>query len=344
MIHTPRTHKRNNSSRYKKQTRINVTHKQRHDRIKPDTCWGEPPSGEPVEPRTGDFSTALRTQSPQSQEWQTNRSRNTKRGLRNVNTITIRKESRKEHTRNRRRDRRKIKSATNKQEWRGLVRHATTQLNRSTQTWALQGRAKSNNYPTTHNISKTTYIRKLTEDASIPNKLKERIVPTKIPYKRKNKIAIFSVRGMKESAKREQIIQQMVRHNIDIACIQETNIPNSCSEARDSHTFIFSSDAPHDKEDWGVGFCYKRTFEKYRTNYLQISGNIATMELSMHGNPLVIISCYLPHDAVLQHIQPKRTAAWEELQDTISKITEAKNIVVCGDFNAALHHRKVKKT
>ena len=60
----------------------------------------------------------------------------------------------------------------------------------------------------------------------------------------------------------------------------------------------------------------------------------------MHGNPLVIISCYLPHDAVLQHVQPKRTAAWEELQDIISKTTEAINIIICGDFNAALHHRK----
>ena len=87
-------------------------------------------------------------------------------------------------------------------------------------------------------------------------------------------------------------------------------------------------------------YCYKITFEKYRTNYLQVSSNVATMELSMHGNPLVIISCYLPHDAVLQHIQPKRTAAWDELHDTINKTTEAKNLIVCGDFNAALHHRK----
>lgn len=118
---------------------------------------------------------------------------------------------------------------------------------------------------------------------------------------------------MRESAKREQIIQQMVRHNFDIACI-----------TRDSHTFIFSSVAPHDKEDRGVGFCYKRTFEKYRANYLQISGNVATMELRMHGNPPVIISCDLPHDAALQPLQPKRTAAWEELQDTTSRITEEK--------------------
>ena len=89
-----------------------------------------------------------------------------------------------------------------------------------------------------------------------------------------------------------------------------------------------------------MAFVTNEPSNKYRTNYLQVSSNVATMDLSMHGNPLVIISCYLPHDAVLQHIQPKRTAAWEELQDTINKTTEAKNLIVCGDFNAALHHGK----
>ena len=87
-------------------------------------------------------------------------------------TITTRKGTRKENTRNRRRDRRNIKSATSKQEWRGLARHAAAQLNRSAQPRALQGTAENKIYPNTHNISKTTYIRKLTEDASIPNKLK----------------------------------------------------------------------------------------------------------------------------------------------------------------------------
>ena len=175
---------------------MNFTHKQRHDIIKPDTCWGEPPSGEPVAPRTDDFSTALRTQSPQSQEWQRTRCRNT-RGFRNSKTTIIRKVTRKENIRNRRRDRRKTRSATSKQEWRELARHATTQLNRPTQPRAFQGTAKSRTYPNTQNISKTTYIRKSTEDASIPNKLEERIVPTKIPYKRKIKIASINVRGMK---------------------------------------------------------------------------------------------------------------------------------------------------
>ena len=67
---------------------------------------------------------------------------------------------------------------------------------------------------------------------------------------------------------------------------------------------------------------------------------MATLELSMHGNPLVIISAYLPHDAVLPLQQPRRTAAWEELETTINNISEAKNIIVCGDFNAALRQMK----
>ena len=56
----------------------------------------------------------------------------------------------------------------------------------------------------------------------------------------------------------------------------------------------------------------------------------------MHGNPLVIVTAYMPHDAVLPIQQPRRIATW----DTISSIPEAKNIIVCGDFNAALHHIK----
>ena len=162
-IHTPRTYKRNNKSRYKQQACMNFTYKQRHDRIKPDTCWGEPPRGEPAEPRTDDLSTVLRTQSPQSQEWRRTRCRKT-RGLRNFQTITNRKEIRKENTRNRRRDRWTTRSATSKQEWRGLARHAATQLNRPTQQRVFQGTAKISKHPNTHNISKTTHIRKLTED------------------------------------------------------------------------------------------------------------------------------------------------------------------------------------
>ena len=174
-IHTPRGHNNFKNLKTTRQKSAHFTHKHKHERIKPDTCWGTPPRGEPVEPRSLD----LRTQRCQCQEWQKERARNTKRGLRNTQTIINRQETRRENTRSRRRDRRKIRSATNKQEWRGLARHAAAQLNRPTHQRVSQGTAKDNKHPNNHNSSKTTSIRKLTEDASIPNKLKEGIVPTK---------------------------------------------------------------------------------------------------------------------------------------------------------------------
>ena len=281
-IHIPRDRTNVKNSRIAQQKHITFTHKHKHCRIKPDTCWGAPPRGEPVEPRPSD----LRTQSPQRQEWQKTRARNTTRGLRNTQTIIIRQETRRQNTRNRKRDRRNIKSATNIQESRVMARHAATQLNRPRYQRAFRGEAEINKHPGNHDRCKTTYIRRLTEDTNIPNKPKEGITPVKIHYRREVRIATTNVRGMNESAKREQIIQHMIIQNIDIVCIQETNIPDSCIETRDSHTFIFSLNAPDKEEGWGVSFCYKSTFEKYRTNYLQVSSSVATMELSMHGKSL----------------------------------------------------------
>ena len=83
----------------------------------------------------------------------------------------------------------------------------------------------------------------------------------KVPYAREIRICSLGVRGMKHSAKREQIILQMVRHRIDIACLQEARIHDSSVETRDKHSFVFSSSALNKKGDWGVGFCFRNGFE-----------------------------------------------------------------------------------
>ena len=57
----------------------------------------------------------------------------------------------------------------------------------------------------------------------------------------------------------------------------------------------------------------------------------------MHGKPLVILSAYMPHDA---SNEINRLAAWEEMANRIGEISHNKNIVVLGDFNAAMHARK----
>ena len=74
------------------------------------------------------------------------------------------------------------------------------------------------------------------------------------------KIGSTNIRGVRDPAKREEIILQMERHKIDIMCIQETKIPDCCYEVREGFTFAFSSVSTI-REHWGVGICYR--------NYIQ---------------------------------------------------------------------------
>eukprot|EP00972_Heterocapsa_arctica_P055784 8228470-Heterocapsa_arctica.AAC.1 len=61
------------------------------------------------------------------------------------------------------------------------------------------------------------------------------------------------------------------------------------------------------------------------------------IEINMHGNPLVIITAYMPHDGVNED---KRLPIWQNLSNRISAIPPSKNLIILGDFNAQLHTRK----
>ena len=66
------------------------------------------------------------------------------------------------------------------------------------------------------------------------------------------KIESTNMRGMRDPVKREETTLQMERHNIDIMCIQETKIPDSCYEVRKGFTFALSPVSAI-REHWGVG-------------------------------------------------------------------------------------------
>ena len=76
---------------------------------------------------------------------------------------------------------------------------------------------------------------------------------------------------------------------------------------------------------------------KYRNYYKQISSNIMSMEIKMHGNPMIIISTYIPHG---DSDNNSRDRVWEDLGGYIGDIPEAVNIIVRGDLNTNLHTRK----
>ena len=145
-----------------------------------------------------------------------------------------------------------------------------------------------------------------------------------------------NIRGMRDPARREEIIVQMERHNIDIMRLQETKIPDSCYEARKGFTFVFSPVSTI-REHWGVGICCRSYMGKHRNHYKQISSNIMPMETNMHGNPLTIISVYIPHD---DGDNISRDKVWGDWNGFVGNIPEAINVIVLGDLNTNLHARK----
>ena len=119
-------------------------------------------------------------------------------------------------------------------------------------------------------------------------------------------------------------------------CLQETRIPDSCYEVRKGFAFVFPSVSTI-REHWGAGVCCRNYMDKYRNYYKQISSYIMSMEINMHGNPMIIISAYIPHD---DSDNNSRDRAWEDLSGFIGDIPEAINVIVLGGLNTHLHTRK----
>ena len=58
----------------------------------------------------------------------------------------------------------------------------------------------------------------------------------------------------------------------------------------------------------------------------------------MQGNRLVLMTAYIPHDQVSEEI---RAQSWDNLEHRALEIPDAKNLIIVGDFNTALHTRRL---
>ena len=85
--------------------------------------------------------------------------------------------------------------------------------------------------------------------------------------------------------------------------------------------YVFSTPETGGTDHHGVGFCYNRRIEKYRNHYIQHSSHLAEMKINTHGNPPVVLTAYMPHDAPAKI---NRLAAWEEMSNIIRNITHNK--------------------
>ena len=61
------------------------------------------------------------------------------------------------------------------------------------------------------------------------------------------------------------------------------------------------------------------------------------MVINNHGNNLVILGVYIPHDNVHE---PTRTNIWEKLSRKTNELSTNRDVIVLGDLHASLHARK----
>uniref|UniRef100_UPI00404B0406 endonuclease/exonuclease/phosphatase family protein n=1 Tax=Flavobacterium sp. TaxID=239 RepID=UPI00404B0406 len=301
--------------------------------------WGTPPRGEPGEPRSIDQRTLSSQQRGAISLKTIDRLRNHNRGIRSPEKTSQRKQRAKTNQRIARIQARDYRTSTPLETRHSLARCVSNYLHDEDHR-AFKDSNNQRNSNDRHHMGhkRTLFSICFGQDIEDKNKIAPREYRPKWEYADKLKVATLNVRGMKEFAKREQIIQEMISRKIDIMCIQETKLPSSTVEKRKGHTFVFSTNSKDNREHHGVGICYNNKMEKYRNNYKQINNHILTIEINMHGNPMTIASIYIPHD---QTPDIPRQQAWELLDETITQTPIAKNIILLGDFNTSLHARKV---
>ena len=129
----------------------------------------------------------------------------------------------------------------------------------------------------------------------------------------------------------------MRKHDVDVAAMQETKTLQAAEERRKGYILLSSTSATQGREKCGVGWRYKETLEPYRVQFTLHSSTLAEIEFNMQGNRLVLMTAHIPHDQVAEET---RAQSWDSLEHRTLDIPEAKNLIIVGDFNPALHTRK----
>lgn len=77
---------------------------------------------------------------------------------------------------------------------------------------------------------------------------------------------------MCEISKREQLLEYMKRHGIDIAAIQETKIPQAAEERRKGYILLFSSSVAQGRENGEYVGATKKLSNpiEYNTHYIAV--------------------------------------------------------------------------
>src|SRR3989337_839464 len=146
-------------------------------------------------------------------------------------------------------------------------------------------------------------------------------------------IASLNVRGLNDSLKQINLINESFQHHIDILALQETHFTSpACKHIYNRHPHYHTIWTHDDKNAFsGVGLLIKHDLAKHIQKYDSYKGRILQCDLHFKGsNKIKIINCYIParHGPFRRHIQRYITTLLS------TAITQNFKIILLGDFNA----------
>src|SRR6266511_2341235 len=146
-------------------------------------------------------------------------------------------------------------------------------------------------------------------------------------------IASLNVRGLNDSLKQINLINEALHNHIDILALQETHLTSpSCKHIYSRHPNYHTMWAHDDTNSFsGVGLLFKHELAKHIQKYNSYKGRILHCDLHFKGsNKIKVINCYIParHGSFRHHIQHYVTTLLS------TAITQSFKIILLGDFNA----------
>ena len=183
-----------------------------------------------------------------------------------------------------------------------------------------------------------------------------------IKYADKLSVATLNCRGLLEASKREQIVQIMHVHQIDLLALQETKVNSSSEEQRQHegtgkrYSCFFSSNAQRDApprvqpqhangkakaqaarrmiEHHGLGFVVGPRLINCIKDCTPHSSRLMEIRLRNHGPDICLINHYAPHSG---RPLDEKTQHWDNLQEMVHARSQAIPTFILGDTNARLH-------
>ena len=133
-----------------------------------------------------------------------------------------------------------------------------------------------------------------------------------------------------DARKTTVIDRELLRLNIDIACLQETGLADSGISREANYTFIWQGKPPEEPRLHGVGFTIKNTLLAFLEPTVAGTERILALRMLMESGPANIISVYAP---TFCSPPEEKDAFYEALDEMISGIPNSEAIYLLGGFN-----------